>query len=64
MQGISKTFHIVFEAINKAIKEQNKRISSIPSAQSFSESSKDKVIESLKRRLQLLEEKKFGFSTY
>ena len=52
--GVSKTF--LYSYPNEAIKEQNKRITAIPPKQSFSESSKDKVIESLKRRLQSLEE--------
>lgn len=41
---------------NEAIKEQNKRITAIAPKQSFSELSKGKVIESLKRRIQSLEE--------
>ncbi len=59
--GVSKTFlysypNELVAPINEAIKEQNKRITAILPKQSFSESSKDKVIESLKRRLQSLEE--------
>ena len=59
--GVSKTFlysypNELVAPINEAIKEQNKRITAILPKQSFSESSKDKVIESLKRILQSLEE--------
>ena len=59
--GVSKTFLYSYPdeliaPINEAIKEQNKRITTLPPKQSFSESSKDKVIESLKRRIQALEE--------
>lgn len=58
--GVSKTFLYSYPdeliaPINEAIKEQNKRITTMPPKQSFSESSKDKVIESLKRRVQSLE---------
>ena len=59
--GVSKTFLYSYPVelvapINEAIKEQNKMITAIAPKQSFSESSKDKVIESLKRRIQSLEE--------
>ena len=59
--GVSKTFLYSYPdeliaPINEAIKEQNKRITTMPPKKSFSESSKDKVIESLKRRIQALEE--------
>ena len=58
--GGSKTFSYSYPdelvaPINAAIKEKNKRISVMPPKQGFSESSKDKVIESLKRRVQSLE---------
>lgn len=58
--GVSKTFlysypNELVRPINEAIKDQNKRITALPPKQGFSESSKDKVIESLKRRVQSLE---------
>lgn len=58
--GVSKTFLYSYpdelvRPINEAIKDQNKRITALPPKQGFSESSKDKVIESLKRRVQSLE---------
>ncbi len=58
--GVSKTFLYSYpdelvRPINEVIKEQNKRMATLPPKQGFSESSKDKVIESLKRRVQSLE---------
>lgn len=59
--GVSKTFLYTYknelvEPINKAINQQNKKIRLISQKQTFTETSKDKVIESLKRRIQSLEE--------
>ncbi|WP_342048049.1 DUF6262 family protein [Bacillus sp. OTU530] len=59
--GVSKTFLYTHEKellkpINEAIKKQNQKLKVITKKQTFSESSKDKLIESLKRRLATLEE--------
>lgn len=59
--GVSKTFLYTYknellEPINKAINKQNKKIRVISQKQTFTETSKDRVIESLKRRIQSLEE--------
>lgn len=59
--GVSKTFLYTYkdeliEPINKAINKQNKKMRIISQKQTFTETSKDRVIESLKRRIQLLEE--------
>lgn len=59
--GVSKTFLYTYkdellEPINKAINKQNKKMRVISQKQTFTETSKDRVIESLKRRIQSLEE--------
>lgn len=59
--GVSKTFLYTYkdeliEPINKAINKQNKKMRIISQKQVFTETSKDRVIESLKRRIQSLEE--------
>lgn len=59
--GVSKTFLYTYkdeliEPINKAINKQNKKMRIISQKQTFTETSKDRVIESLKRRIQSLEE--------
>ncbi len=59
--GVSKTFLYTYkdellEPINKAINKQNKKIRVISQKQTFTETSKDRVIGSLKRRIQSLEE--------
>ncbi|MCI2779051.1 DUF6262 family protein [Clostridium perfringens] len=59
--GVSKTFLYTYkdellEPINKAINKQNKKVKVISQKQTFTETSKDRVIESLKRRIQSLEE--------
>lgn len=59
--GVSKTFLYTYkdelvEPINKAINQQNKKIRVISQKQTFTETSKDRVIESLKRRIQSLDE--------
>ena len=59
--GVSKTFLYTYkdeliEPINKAINKQNKKMRIISQKQIFTETSKDRVIESLKRRIQSLEE--------
>ncbi|MGO5075969.1 DUF6262 family protein [Clostridium sporogenes] len=59
--GVSKTFLYTYkdellEPINNAINKQNKKIRVISQKQTFTETSKDRVIESLKRRIQSLEE--------
>lgn len=59
--GVSKTFLYTYkdeliEPINKAIIKQNKKMRIISQKQTFTETSKDRVIESLKRRIQSLEE--------
>ena len=59
--GVSKTFLYTYkdeilEPINKAINKQNKKIKVISKKQTFTETSKDRVIESLKRKIQSLEE--------
>ena len=59
--GVSKTFLYTYkdeliEPINKAINKQNKKIKVISQKQTFTETSKDRVIESLKRKIQSLEE--------
>ena len=59
--GVSKTFLYTYkeeliEPINKAIKQQNKKMRVICQKQVFTETSKDRVIESLKRRIQSLEQ--------
>lgn len=59
--GVSKTFLYTYkdellELINKAINKQNKKVKVISQKQTFTETSKDRVIESLKRRIQSLEE--------
>lgn len=58
--GVSKTFLYTYkdellEPINKVINKQNKKIRVICEKEKFTEASKDKVIESLKRRIQSLE---------
>ena len=58
---VSKTFLYTYkdeilEPINKAINKQNKKIKVISQKQTFTETSKDRVIESLKRKIQSLEE--------
>lgn len=58
---VSKTFLYTYkdeilEPINKAINKQNKKIKVISKKQTFTETSKDRVIESLKRKIQSLEE--------
>lgn len=59
--GVSKTFLYTYkdellEPINKAINKQNKKMRILSQKQTFTETSKDRVIESLKRRIQSLEE--------
>ena len=59
--GVSKTFLYTYkdeliEPINKAINKQNKKMRIISQKQIFTETSKDRVIDSLKRRIQSLEE--------
>ena len=59
--GVSKTFLYTYkdellEPINKAINKQNKKLRVISQKQTFTETSKDKVIESLKRRIHSLEQ--------
>ena len=59
--GVSKTFLYTYkdeliEPINKAINKQNKKMRIISQKQTFTETSKDRVIDSLKRRIQSLEE--------
>lgn len=59
--GVSKTFlythkNDLIEPINIAINQQNKKMRTISQKQIFTESSKDKVIESLKRRIKSLED--------
>ena len=59
--GVSKTFLYTYKdeliyPINKAINKQNKKIKVISQKQTFTETSKDRVIESLKRKIQSLEE--------
>ena len=58
--GVSKTFLYTYkeeliEPINKAINQQNKKMRVMSQKQVFTETSKDRVIESLKRRIQSLE---------
>ncbi len=59
--GVSKTFLYTYadeliRPINEAIKRQNNKMRVISQNQTFIETSKDRVIESLKRRIQSLEE--------
>ncbi|EJV56758.1 DUF6262 family protein (plasmid) [Bacillus mycoides] len=59
--GVSKTFlysylEELIMPINEAIKKQNQKLKVITKKQTFSESSKDKLIESLKRRIAELDE--------
>ncbi|WP_291566541.1 MULTISPECIES: DUF6262 family protein [unclassified Clostridium] len=59
--GTSKTFLYTYAdelitPINEAIKRQNNKMRVISQNQTFIETSKDRVIESLKRRIQSLEE--------
>ncbi|KXA09928.1 DUF6262 family protein [Clostridium perfringens] len=59
--GVSKTFLYTYkdellDPINKAINKQNKKMKVISQKQTFTETSKDRVIESLKRRIQSLED--------
>ena len=59
--GVSKTFLYTYrdellEPINKAINKQNKKMTVISQKKLFTETSKDKVIESLNRRIQSLED--------
>lgn len=59
--GVSKTFlysylEELIMPINEAIKKQNQKLKVITKKQTFSESSKDKLIESLKRRIAELNE--------
>ena len=59
--GVSKTFLYTYkdellEPINKAINKQNQKMRVISQKQTFTETSKDRVIESLKRRIQSLEQ--------
>ena len=59
--GVSKTFLYTYkdellEPINNAINKQNKKMKVISQKQTFTETSKDRVIESLKRRIKCLEE--------
>ncbi|PEZ01493.1 hypothetical protein CN326_21150 [Bacillus sp. AFS018417] len=54
--GVSKTFlysyrEELIRPIDEAIKKQNQKLKVITKKQTFSESSKDKLIESLKRRI-------------
>ncbi|HDV8363756.1 TPA: hypothetical protein RKT18_004892 [Bacillus cereus] len=58
--GVSKTFlysylEELIIPINEAIKKQNQKLKVITKKQTFSESSKDKLIESLKRRISELD---------
>ena len=58
--GVSKTFLYTYkeeliEPINKAIKQQNKKMRVICQKQVFTETSKDRVIQSIKRRIKSLE---------
>lgn len=58
---VSKTFLYTYkdellEPINKTINKQNKKMKVISHKQTFTETSKGRVIESLKRRIQSLEE--------
>lgn len=59
--GVSKTFLYSHEEelkkpIDEAIKKQNQKLKVITKKQTFSESSKDKLIESLKRRISELDD--------
>ncbi|MGG0651090.1 DUF6262 family protein [Bacillus mycoides] len=59
--GVSKTFlysylEELIMPINEAIKKQNQKLKVITKKQTFSESSKDKLIESMKRRIAELDE--------
>ncbi|MGJ3195898.1 DUF6262 family protein [Peribacillus frigoritolerans] len=59
--GVSKTFLYSYreelvKPIDEAIKKQNQKLKVITKKQTFSESSKDKLIESLKRRIAELDE--------
>jgi len=59
--GVSKTFLYTYPdelitPINELIKRQNKKMRVISQRQIFTETSKDRVIESLKRRIQSLNE--------
>ena len=59
--GVSKTFLYTYkeeliEPINKAINQQNKKMRVMSQKQVFTETSKDRVIESLKRRIKSLED--------
>ncbi|EOO11742.1 DUF6262 family protein [Bacillus cereus] len=59
--GVSKTFlysyrEELIKPIDEAIKKQNQKLKVITKKQTFSESSKDKLIESLKRRIAELDE--------
>lgn len=59
--GVSKTFlysyrEELIKPIDEAIKKQNQKLKVITKKQMFSESSKDKLIESLKRRVAELDE--------
>ena len=59
--GVSKTFLYTYreeliKPIDEAIKKQNQKLKVITKKQAFSESSKDKLIESLKRRVAELDE--------
>lgn len=59
--GVSKTFLYTYkdellEPINNAINKQNKKMKVISQKQTFTKTSKDRVIESLKRRIKCLEE--------
>lgn len=59
--GVSKTFLYSYreelvKPIDEAIKKQNQKLKVITKKQTFSESSKDKLIESLKRRITELDE--------
>ncbi|EPY7704005.1 MULTISPECIES: DUF6262 family protein [Bacillota] len=59
--GVSKTFlysykEELLKPIDEAIMKQNQRLKVITKKQRFSESSKDKLIESLKRRIAELDE--------
>ena len=59
--GVSKTFLYTYkeeliEPINKAINQQNKKMRVISQKQVFTETSKDRVIESLKRKIKSLED--------
>ena len=58
---VSKTFLYTYkeeliEPINKAINQQNKKMRVISQKQVFTETSKDRVIESLKRKIKSLED--------